>query len=154
MYIGVHYYVNLIYICHKNNPNETVWRVVFSFFVYKDYVTVPNEAPTVARQSYTSLCIIIVREVRAAVCTYPVSVTHTLQLITANLKSKINWNFNSPGQRHEKQTLISNYHVPRLWWYWKIIDTFFLILMTLFLTQVLKKYFLEINSWPKGNNEF
>lgn len=67
----------------------------FSFIMCKNYVTAPNQVPTIARKSYTSLCIIIVREVSATVCTYPVSVTNTLQLITANLKSKINQEYRS-----------------------------------------------------------
>lgn len=50
----------------------------------------PSPVPTIARQSNASLGVLIVREVSAAVCTHPVSVTHTLQLITAHLKSKIN----------------------------------------------------------------
>lgn len=62
---------------------------MFSFLVYKGYITAPSSGPTVARQSYTSLFIIVEREVSAAVSTGPVPVTHTLQLITANLKSKI-----------------------------------------------------------------
>lgn len=62
----------------------------FSFVMYKNYVMAGNQVPTIARQSYARLCVIIVREVCAAVGTNPVSVTNTLQFITANLKSKIN----------------------------------------------------------------
>ena len=49
-----------------------------------------NGEPTVAGQSYASLCLVVVREVGAAVSTGPVSVTHTLQLIAAHLESRTN----------------------------------------------------------------
>lgn len=87
----------------------------FSLVMYKNYVMTANQVPTIASQSYTSLCVLIVREVRAAVGTYPVSVTNTSELITANLKSKVNQKYRSTLiQKHEKSALISNCYMPRI----------------------------------------
>lgn len=75
----------------------------FSSVMFKNDALAPNPVPTIARQSNASLGVFIVREVSTAVCTHPVSVTHTLQLITANLKSMINTEKTSTLiQWHEK----------------------------------------------------
>lgn len=78
------------YVSYTNNPRETIWRAVSSFLVYKGYITAPSSGPTIARQRYSSLFIIVEREVSAAVSTSPVPVAYTLQLIAANLKPRIN----------------------------------------------------------------
>lgn len=149
LWIPVVYYIWATKISQMKLSEEQ-----FSLVMYKNYVMTANQVPTIASQSYTSLCVLIVREVRAAVGTYPVSVTNTSELITANLKSKVNQKYRSTLiQKHEKSALISNCYMPRIWWYWKIISTFFLRLISLF--QVPKIIFSRDQQLdPKGIMRF
>lgn len=76
----------------------------------------PAETPTITRQSETSLYAVVVWEVSAAVSACPVSVTHTFELVTANLEAKANLSqYQLQHTAMDTQTLVSGYLVLRIW---------------------------------------